>query len=117
MRDSQSSHSSTPNFTPEFQQILDSIKNNTATEIDLQQQGLGYVGATALARVLENNKSLTKLNFLHNEIGPDGAKVLAEALSENTTLKELDLGLNDIGPDLATALARALTKKQYLNRS
>ena len=83
MRDSQSSDSSIPNFTPEFQKILVSIKNNTATEIDLEKkllEDMGYNGIKELVNALSVNTSLKALHFWGAPIGDKGADLISGML-------------------------------------
>lgn len=80
------------------------------TFIDLGLNGIGDVGAAALAKQLPNCKAET-LYFLDNNIGPAGAKALAAALP-NSQLTSLILAQNKIESDGAIALADALPNSQ-----
>ncbi|KAK3278367.1 hypothetical protein CYMTET_13690 [Cymbomonas tetramitiformis] len=100
----------------EFSKIMmQDIKDDKVTKLDLSCAGIGVPGALVLSKLLVFNTSLNTLNLKYNEIGPEGAKALAVALTPNeegvfnTSLNTLDLKLNNIGPEGAKALAVALT--------
>ncbi|EGD78054.1 hypothetical protein PTSG_08933 [Salpingoeca rosetta] len=85
------------------------IANNTCGEIaDLDDDGLGDIGARAVAEALKDNTCLKTLFLHNNSIGDEGAVTLAEMLKHNTTLERLDLSENSIGPEGAVALAEML---------
>jgi Ran GTPase-activating protein (RanGAP) involved in mRNA processing and transport len=74
--------------------LIEALKDNkTLTTLKFSGYKLGYVGAIALAKVLNNTK-LTTLIINRNEIFTSGGKALAEALQVNNTLKILDISSN-----------------------
>ncbi len=81
--------------------------NPKLTSLDLEGNGIGDAGATALATALQTNTTLTSLNLECNGIGAAGATALATALQTNTTLTELNLEHNDIRDVAAVALLSA----------
>jgi hypothetical protein len=70
--------------------------NKTLERLDLSHNRIGDEGAIAFAEALKKNKSLKKLGLSHNKIGDPGVKALAKSLLENTTLETLFLGNNKI---------------------
>ncbi|EGD79552.1 hypothetical protein PTSG_12997 [Salpingoeca rosetta] len=93
------------------------IANNTCGEIaDLGRDGLGDIGARAVAEALKDNTCLKGLALWDNSIGDEGAVALAEMLKHNTTLTGLDLWRNSIGPEGAVALAEMLKHNTALEQ-
>jgi Ran GTPase-activating protein (RanGAP) involved in mRNA processing and transport len=78
------------------------------TWLNLYDNGIGDVGASALATALQTNTTLTSLILAGNVIGALGATALATALQTNTMLSSLDLAWNPISALGTTALATAL---------
>ena len=61
--------------------------NNTLQSLWLWDNSVGVEGATALAKMLHENKSLKELHFQGNDsIGEEGAKKLIDSLKQNATL-------------------------------
>jgi Ran GTPase-activating protein (RanGAP) involved in mRNA processing and transport len=88
-------------------QLLD-WNDASLTFFDLDNDDIDDVGATALARALQVNKSLTVVSLNGNKIGDKGAAELAKVLRVKTPLQELYLHGNKIGDVGATTLAKAL---------
>ena len=66
--------------------------NNTLQSLWLWNNSIGVEGATALAKVLHENKSLKELHLQGNDsIGEEGAKKLIDSLKQNATLELLVL--------------------------
>jgi hypothetical protein len=80
--------------------ILEAIRNNELTELNLSHQGLTDQDIFRLCLALNQNTSLTTLNVAGNNIGAAGAT----ALARNATLTTLNVRHNHIGADGATAL-------------
>ena len=73
-------------------------------------------GATALASVFQQLKSLEEVVMPQNGIYHVGIAALASGLSENPGLKILNLNDNTVGPKGALALARVLPNFKCLER-
>jgi len=71
-------------------------KSDVRREIDLHGNNIGNIGAMALAKVLENNRTLQFMRLSQNNIGDDGALALATGLQRNDTLEYLSLNTNPI---------------------
>eukprot|EP00808_Paulinella_micropora_P011974 g61379.t1 len=84
------------------------VANYEGKSLDLSSKNLGDVGASAVAKGLQVNKSITTLNLNLNNIGPDGAAAIGKALEVNKTLQALGLSSNNIGDDGAKAIGKAL---------
>eukprot|EP00808_Paulinella_micropora_P012269 g57646.t1 len=82
--------------------------------LDLSNQNLGAVGASAVAKGLQVNEALQVLILIDNNIGPEGAKAIADMLKVNKTLRELEIVGNNIGDTGAQALGEALQVNKTL---
>ncbi len=79
------------------------------TELDCRWNGIGAVGAEAIAEALKGGANITALNLRGNGIGAAGAEAIAEAFKEGANkITTLDLGVNGIGAAGAKAIAAAL---------
>lgn len=78
------------------------------TALNLDSNGIGDAGATALADGLAVNTSLVDLVAWDNSIGDVGATALAAALATNSSLRVLSLARNAVGPAGGAALGTAL---------
>jgi hypothetical protein len=79
--------------------------------------GMGAVGASALAPPLQHLTALQYLDLGFNDLGAEGAAAMALVLQQLTALQYLDLGLNDSGAEGESPLAPALqllSKLQHL---
>lgn len=89
--------------------IAIALQGNTAlTTLELDSNNIGIRGATAIAEALKVNTALTTLWLEGNSIGDRGAAAIADALKINTVLTTLDLYYNNIGDAGATSIAEAL---------
>ena len=86
--------------------------NNTLTTLNLPQNNISNIGATALAKALKINNTLTTLNLQQNDIGDEGVFALAEALKTNNTLTTLNLQQNDIGNEGVNRLVHVLFRRE-----
>ena len=91
-------------------------ENKTLQQLDVSDNSIGDGGATALAEMLKENKTLQQLGVSSNSIGDGGATALAEMLKENKTLQQLDVSSNSIGDGGATALAEMLKENKTLQQ-
>lgn len=79
------------------------------TALNVDSNGIGDAGATALAAGLAVNTSLVDLVAWDNTIGDAGASALAAALAtKNNTLRVLSLARNAVGPAGGAALGTAV---------
>ena len=83
------------------------------TELNLEKQTLGSIGACVLAKFL-NQTQLQSLNISCCGIGEEGIASLASALSSNTTIKHLAIGANQISICGQEALVTGLLKNSTL---
>lgn len=76
---------------PQWNSMLQGLRNNELTELNLCGQPIGDKGAIEIAKALKGNQTLKKLNMRLCDVYERGALALAEALTQNSTLEELDL--------------------------
>ena len=81
--------------------------NTTLRFLDLSHNAIGE-GASVLAEMLVENKSLTDLVLEDCHISRQGASELAAALSKNSTLKVLDMNHNPVGLEGASSMSDML---------
>ena len=91
-------------------------ENRTLQQLNVRYNSIGQGGATALAEMLKENRTLQQLDVRYNSIGQGGATALAEMLKENRTLQQLDVSNNSIGQGGATALAEMLKENRTLQQ-
>ena len=77
---------------------LKQLRENTVTELNLSNSGLGVDGGIMLAAVLEGNQSVQWVHVSQNSLGPEGGTALASVLQANTSItmvsqKSLCLGV------------------------
>ena len=97
--------------------VCEAIQSNKETKLsslNFGDNGIGPVGANAVAAMVAATGSLTSLSLAKNELGDDGAEALLIGLKENKSLTTLDLsgrgfGEGCIGPRGAKALASAIS--------
>ena len=65
---------------------LKQLRENTVTELNLSNSGLGVDGGIMLAAVLEGNQSVQWVDVSQNSLGPEGGTALASALHTNTSI-------------------------------
>ena len=84
--------------------------NTTLERLDLSHNPIGehVEGATAVAKILADNKTLTELYLQDCHISSEGAVKLAAALCKNLTLKHLYLDRNPIGVEGASSMSDML---------
>ena len=94
----------------EFKSIIKRLNDNDETLItlDISNNNIGNIGASALASALKVNKILVTLNISNNNIGNIGATALAGALKVNKKLITLDISNNNIGDIGASDLGDAV---------
>jgi len=100
----------------ELNKILDDLRHNRVTNLNLPYQGINTEQAMQIAAALKDNKSLTKLYLMGNQIGDAGAKEIAAALKDNKSLTKLHLGGNKIGDEGAKDIAAALKVNESLTK-
>eukprot|EP00808_Paulinella_micropora_P011269 g7931.t1 len=84
------------------------VANYEGKSLGLSSENLGQVGASAVAKGLQVNKTLLELYIGGNSIGAAGAQAIANMLKVNKTLTSLDLETNEIGDAGAQAIGEAL---------
>jgi len=90
--------------------------NTTLLELNLMSNGLGPLGASALAAALECNMQLTSLDLSDNNLAENGAdlsgvETLAAALTTNWVLTRVDLRYNQGLRTAEKVLTAAKTKR------
>jgi Ran GTPase-activating protein (RanGAP) involved in mRNA processing and transport len=94
-------------------------KHNHITDLDLQRNTIGNVGASLVARFLGNNAlpNLTRLSLGDYGIGDDGFVALMSALEHNKSLLHLDLSYNHgFSERVFLALAESLPEIKVLQQ-
>lgn len=76
--------------------------------LDLSDCKLGTKGATVVASILRNNRSLQELILSKNDLGTRGLKVLAPDVAAHDRLQRLDISYNNIKARGTTHLVQAL---------
>eukprot|EP00760_Papus_ankaliazontas_P040124 PhM_4_TR9944/c0_g1_i1/m.51531 len=75
------------------------IHNIAVTELNLENNNVGDMGAVHISDVLKESKQLTKVNLSNNGVCDRGAIAIAEALRVNTSLTYLNLENNCIADE------------------
>ena len=83
-----------------------------APRLALNHYGLGPLGSTPLAYVIERNMSWRVIALSDNEIGLEGIRWLRTPLARHQKLTDLDLSSNGLGQRGAQILCEALGAKQ-----
>ena len=99
--------------------IANSLLHNTSLDLevpDMSSNAIGKDGATAIAQVITNNKTLKKLNIHRCNITATGTTAIANSLLHYTSLEVLDMSYNAIGKDGATAIAQVITNNKTLKK-
>ena len=65
---------------------LKQLRENTVTELNFSNSGLGVDGGIMLAAVLQGNQSVQWVHVSQNSLGPEGGTALASALQKNTSI-------------------------------
>jgi len=92
-------------------QIIEKIKSNQISELDLSHQNLGDEKAIRLADALEENTSLKKLDLFGNNITSSGAEAIIKSIR---SVKRLDLSVNKI--DKIGCLGEYVAKNKVLKK-
>ena len=74
-----------------YKRQIQSNKETKLASLNFSYNGIGPVGANAVAAMVAVTGTLTKLSLARNKLGEEGTKAICEALERNTTLKELDI--------------------------
>ncbi|XP_074650279.1 uncharacterized protein LOC141905338 [Tubulanus polymorphus] len=85
------------------------------SELVLQDQSLGVLGAKTLAIALVKNATCSKVHLEGNDIGANGAICIAQMLRENVTIVDLSLSDNNIGSIGAEYLVSVLKENRFLH--
>ena len=94
------------------------LKMHRCSDLDLCGNQIRDQGASAIAEMLEHNRSLTRLDLRSNDIGVDGASAIFFALAKNSTLTDLDLGVPPVGGGVRNRLgAKAVETLSSLLKS
>lgn len=103
-------------YHPEWQAILEKLRNNDAsfTRLDLENSYINSQQAEELAIALHNNHTLIELNLEENDLGNAGAIALANAMINNRTLVHVNLCNNKIGNESAIKWAAVLKDNSTL---
>lgn len=80
-----------------FGMILEDLKSNRLTELNMENANIGDQDIKALSRILAAAKSLKKINLRRNRISEKGVQFLCDALI-NSRVEILDLSYNRISP-------------------
>lgn len=80
-----------------FGMILDDLKSNRLTELNMENANIGDQDIKALSRILSAAKNLKKINLRRNRISEKGVQFLCDALI-NSRVEILDLSYNRISP-------------------
>ena len=82
--------------------------NATVSSLTVQRNGIGAVGAKALAEwVASPSSRCVRLDLKNNNVGPDAVEFLA-AVGASATLEEVDLSENQVGNEGSARLAESL---------
>ena len=86
---------------------IQSKKETKLASLHFQGNGIGPVGANALAAMVAVTGSLTALDLSYNNLKDEGVSAVCEAIQSNkeTKLSLLNFGYNGIGPVGANAVA------------
>eukprot|EP00457_Paulinella_chromatophora_P000913 gb/GEZN01000915.1/.p1 GENE.gb/GEZN01000915.1/~~gb/GEZN01000915.1/.p1 ORF type:complete len:977 (+),score=142.12 gb/GEZN01000915.1/:59-2989(+) len=90
--------------------------NRTIRELLISNNNIGKVGAAAIGKALEENKEskLEVLDINNDYLFAEGVKHIAAALKVNQTILHVNLDENHIGNEGAAALAAALEVNQTI---
>ena len=73
---------------------IQSNKETKLASLNFKNNGIGPVGANAVAAMVAVTGALTKLSLAQNKLEEAGTKAICKALEQNTTLKELNISGN-----------------------
>lgn len=83
-------------------------KIKTLEEITMPQNGIYWIGMTAISEALKENPNIQVLNLNDNTIGPKGAAALSEAFYALQKIREINFGDCLLKSEGALALGEAL---------
>ena len=86
---------------------------SSKTDIQLQQEGIGYFETLIISSLLSKNQATISINLDRNEFKHDGCIEISKALATNTFLQELSLASNQ-RLEGVKAVSEALTKNKSL---
>lgn len=89
-------------------------KNSLYKKLHLQNNKIGFLGASSLRQVLIHNHVWTSINLENNDIGDLGAAVLSDGLMQNNSVRSINLRNNKIGLPGIMALIDAMRKNYTL---
>ena len=92
------------------------VENKTVTRLDLRDCHLSSEGAVELAAALCKNSTLKCLYLDHNPIGVEGASSMSDMLQHNTSLEQLWLNNKSVGEEGVHQLINSLKHNQTLKR-
>ncbi|CAK0846501.1 unnamed protein product, partial [Prorocentrum cordatum] len=96
----------------DFPQLCEALEASALTELNLAGAFIGSKWP-ALARVLQESRSVTACDLSSNALGDTGAELVARVLEANP-LRTLRLGRNGIGRRGGLALSAALGRDEHL---
>jgi Ran GTPase-activating protein (RanGAP) involved in mRNA processing and transport len=70
---------------------IQSNKETKLASLNFKNNGIGPVGANAVAAMVAVTGALTMLSLARNRLGEEGTNAICEALEQNKSLKELDI--------------------------
>ena len=98
--------------------VREAVIRNQCREIDLSFNKMTSVGASIIAKALENNATLDELYLGDNRFGDMGVHVIAKALSLNNSKLRLlniqDVGITDEGTKYIAEMLKVNTTLAYL---
>ena len=92
------------------------VENKTLTSLDLQDCHISSQGAVELAAALCKNSTLNYLGMNRNPIGVEGASSMSDMLQHNTSLEELHLRDDSVGEEGVHQLINSLKHNQTLRQ-
>lgn len=94
-----------------------SLSNSNLNTLVLRGNAIGDVGAVAIGKMLEHNRSLKVLDVSSCSIGNEGGAAIGSGLSNNSILETLNLDKNNIGSGKDYSLfSEGLTHNNTLER-
>ena len=88
--------------------------NHSLTWLEISDNPIGDIGATAFGDMIRNNTALTTLHLNKCGITSEGCVQLAAGLTENTTLQTLRMDGNHVGVEGAKALTKVIEANKTL---
>jgi len=94
------------------QLVLNLLKNETLTELDISQNQGGDELANAVGRLLQYNTALNHLYWEGNDVSLQGLKTVKHALIRNKTLQTMMLPIQDLSAIISPSSNLGLTGNQ-----